>query len=59
MESPKPPTKRKRYTLRQLIDYAISRLHPGSQVPKPIKRDGTMYVVVEMPPEIDNHKDVR
>jgi len=51
--------KRKRYTLRQLIDYAISQLHPGTPAPKLTKRDGAFYVVVEVSAEIDNQEPNR
>ena len=48
--------RKRRYTLRQLIEYAVKKLHPGSKAPKPVKRDGAFYVVVDLPSEIDNQK---
>lgn len=48
MESQKK-TKRRKFTVKKLIDYAVSLLHPGGVARKPATRDGKLEVVVDLP----------
>lgn len=58
--SRKPKPQKVRYTLRKLIDYALSQLCPGGTWKPPEKRKGRMEVEVELPADsVDIQKPTR